>query len=126
REVSLVVLNDRRNPLRIVPVLHQVLIEVLQRSDVRVHAIRLRVGDEDDAVHALQDEPPARVVVYLARDRIEMESRLEAANVAQVDGKEVEEERALRFRRQRDQLAPGLRVDLVVDVLEVRALATQT
>ena len=55
-----------------------------------------------------------------------METRLEAANLAQGQGQEVEEERPLRLRGKRNHLALGLRVRLSVNVMEVRRLAAET
>jgi hypothetical protein len=54
-----------------------------------------------------------------------MKTRLEAANRAEVDGKEIEEECALGFGRERYELAPRLRLDLAVDVLEIRSFAAE-
>src|SRR5690606_4664567 len=110
---------------RVVTVLLEVLVQVLERRDVGVHPVRLGVGDEDDAVHALQDEPPAGVVVYLPGHGVQVEPGLEAADAPQVHGEEVEEERALRLRGQRDELSAGLRVDPLIYVLEVRGLSAE-
>src|SRR5665647_238656 len=103
REIALVVLNHERNRGEIVPVLEHVLVQVLHRFLVRFHSLDLRIGDEHDSVHALQNQLPARVVVYLAGDRVEMEARLESANRAEIHGEEIEEERALRLRGEGDQ-----------------------
>src|SRR5436309_630393 len=95
REVALVVLDDEGDPGQVVAVLRHVVVQVLHRLDVRFHALDLAVGHEDEAVHALEDELAARVVVHLSRHGVEMKPRLEAANRAEVHGQEVEEQRAL-------------------------------
>src|SRR5690606_27156752 len=74
---------------------------------------------------ALVHRTRAWFAVDLTRPGIEVEARLEPANRTQIDGQEVEEERAFLLGRERDQLAARLRVHLPVDVLEVRRLAAQ-
>src|SRR6185503_3611280 len=89
------------------------------------HALDLRIADEDDAVHTLENELAAGVVVDLARHGIEMESGLEAANRSEIDRQEIEKQRAFGLRRERDELAARVGRDFAVDVLEVRRLAAQ-
>ena len=48
------------------------------------------------------------------------------ANRPKVDGQEIEKQRALGFRRKRDELAPGVRLHLAVDVFEVCRLAAES
>src|SRR5690606_14239179 len=105
REIALVPLQHDRQLVRIVAVVRQVLVEVLERGDVRVHALRLRVGDEDETVDTLQDQATRGVVVDLPGYGVEVEARLEAADGTEIDGQEVEEERALLLGRERDELA---------------------
>src|SRR3954454_3481379 len=126
RQVALVELQRVRNRLQLVALLLEVLLQVLQRLDVRFHARLLRVSDKDHAVDAFQDQLARGVVEDLARNGVEMEARFETANRAEVEREEVEEERAIRFRRERDQLAFRLRVRLVIDPLQVRGLAAET
>ncbi|MNC91691.1 hypothetical protein D3C83_79980 [compost metagenome] len=54
-----------------------------------------------------------------------MEARLESAHFAEVHRQEVEEQRALGFRRERNQLAARVRRDLAVYDLEVGGFATE-
>src|SRR5690606_34799959 len=86
---------------------------------------RLRVGDEDDAVGALQHQLAARVVEDLTRHRVDVEAHLEAAHGAEVDRQEVEEERALGLRREADHLAARLLLRLSEDPLEVGRLPAE-
>src|SRR2546422_10833368 len=58
-----------------------------------------------DAVDALQDQLAGCVVEDLSRNRIEMEARLESADLSEGKRQKVEEERALRLRREADHLA---------------------
>src|SRR5512138_195056 len=124
-QVALVVLDDVGDPVEVVPLLGEVHAQVLDRLDVRLHALDLRVGDEDDPVHALQDQLPAGVVEDLAGDRVEVEARLEAADLAEREREEVEEERALGLRREGDHLALRVGIGLGVDVLEIRRLPAE-
>ena len=126
RQVALVVLDDVGELVEVVALLGQVGAQVLERLDVGLHALDLRVGDEDHAVDALQDQLAAGVVEDLAGHRVEVEARLEAADLAERERQEVEEQRALGLRREGDHLALRLGVGLVVDVLEVRRLPAET
>jgi acyl-CoA hydrolase len=125
-QVALVVLDDVRELVERVALLGEVRPQVLDRLEVRFRALDLRVGDEDDAVDPLQDELAARVVEDLPRHRVEVEARLEAADLAERQRQEVEEERALRLRREADHLPLRLGVRALVDVLEVRRLPAET
>src|SRR5690606_2619979 len=62
----------------------------------------------------------------LPRHRVQVEPRLEAVHLAQVEGEEVEEQRALVLGGEGDHLALRLGRHLLVDLLEVRRLAGQT
>src|SRR5438876_1199888 len=75
--------------------------------------------------HALEDQLAARVVVHLARHRVEVEPGLEAADGAQVDWQEVEEQRALGLGGERDHFAARIGRHFAVNVLEVGRLAAQ-
>jgi hypothetical protein len=122
---SKVELQDVGDGLQVEAVLGQVLLEVPDRFDVGFHPLVLAVGHEHDAVHALQDQLPAGVVEHLARHGVEVEAGGEAADGAQVEGQEVEEQRAVRLGREGDHLALRLRRGLVVDVLQVGRLAPE-
>ena len=87
----------------------QILFEVVERFDVGVHALLLRVGDEDHAVHTFQNQFARGVVENLSRHGVEMKARFEAAHCAKFQRHEVEEERAVGFGRQADELAFRLR-----------------
>src|SRR5512146_833650 len=94
-QIPLVVLDDEGELGQVVPVLAHIVVQVLHRLDVRLHALDLAVGDEHDAVHALQDQLAAGVVVHLPGHGVEMEARLEAADRPQVHREEIEEQGAL-------------------------------
>src|SRR5512138_114419 len=125
RQVALVVLDHVRDLVEVVALLGEVHSQVLDRLDVGLHALDLRVGHEDDTVHALQDQLPAGVVEHLAGDRVEVEAGLEPPDLAEREGQEVAEERALGLGRQGDHLPLRVRVRLRVDVLQVRRLPAE-
>jgi hypothetical protein len=54
-----------------------------------------------------------------------VESRVESADGAEIDGKKIEEQRSLGFRCQRDELSSRVRFYLAVDVLEICRLTAQ-
>ncbi len=124
-DVPLVVLQDDRHLVQRQAELGEVRLEVLERLDVGVEHRHLAVGHEHDAVDALQDELARRVVEDLARHRVELQAHLHAPDEADVQGQEVEEERAVRLRFQAHHLAARLRRGLLMDVLEVRRLPAQ-
>src|SRR5437763_1321661 len=125
RQIPLVILDDKRHLCQIVSVLGHVVVEILHRLQVGFHALRLRIADEHNAVDVLENELPAGVVVNLARNGVEMEARLETANGSKVDGEEVEEQSSFGFRCQRYELAARFRLDLAVNVLEIRRLSAE-
>src|SRR5690606_19389076 len=84
-----------------------------------------RVGHEDHAVHATQDELARGVVEDLPGHSVEVEARLEAVHLAEVEGQEVEEQRALVLGSEGDHLTLRLGRHLLVDLLQVRRLARQ-
>ena len=126
RQVALVVLDDERQLLEVVALLGEVDPEVLNTLEVGFHALDLRVGHEDDAVDALEDELARGVVEDLAGHRVEVEARLEAADLAEGQRQEVEEEGALGLRREGDHLPFAVGIRPLVDVLQVRRLPAET
>ena len=126
REVSLIELKHIRNLHQIITVLPQIGFQIEQRLDVRVHALSLRVRDEDHPVDALQDKLAACVVKDLTGHRVQVKPRLESANRAQVQRQKVEEQRSVGFSCQTNKLALGLRGGRVVNVLEIGGLAAQS
>ena len=125
-EVALVVLEDERKVFQVNPDLRQVRAQIDHALDVGVVHGPLGVADEDDAIHAFQDELAGGVVEDLARNGIELDAGLEASDDPDVERKQVEEERPVRLRLERDHLAPRARGGAAVDMVEVRRLSTQT
>ena len=85
-QIALVVLDDEGHLRQVVAVLGHVVVEILHGLEVRFHSLRLRIADEHDAIDVLEYELAAGVVINLAGDGIEVETRLEAANGAEVHG----------------------------------------
>ena len=81
-QISLVVLKNPGNVVEGEAVLLQVVNHILQRFDVVARTHDIRVGDEDNAVDAVQNELSAGVVFNLTRDRIKRESSLETLHAA--------------------------------------------
>lgn len=126
RQVPLVVLDDHGNTEDVVALLVEVFLEVFHALDVRLHPVDLGVGNENDAVDALENELPARVVEDLPRHGVEVESRLESSDFTEAQGKEVEEERPFGFRREGDHPSLGVGVGVGVDELQVGCFSAQT
>ncbi len=77
----------------------------LKALDVLLHFFPLRIGHEDDAVDAAQHELAGGVVNDLAGDGVELELGLEPLDDYRVEREEIEEQRAIRCGRQRDEVA---------------------
>jgi hypothetical protein len=125
-QVALIELQNIRNLVEVVAVLFQVRHQIVERFDVGVLALLLRIGDEDDAIDAAQNQFAAGVVENLSRDGIEVNAGLEAAHGAEIERKEVEEQRTLGFRGQRDHLPLLLVRGFLVDHLQIRGLAAES
>ena len=63
---------------------------------------------------------------FLIDERSEVEAGAKAADSAKVEGQEVEEERPVRFRGQRDHLALLFVDRLIENMLQIRGLTAQT
>ena len=100
--------------------------QVLERLDVGLHALDLRVGDEDDAIDTLEDELAGGVVEDLAGHRVEVEAGLEAADLTEREGRKSKNSVRSVSVLSETILPFGVGVGLVVDVLQVRRLAAQT
>src|SRR6185503_376593 len=125
REIAFVVLDDVGKLVEQISLLAQVGTEVLEAFEVGFDAADLRIGDEDDVVHAFQDELAARVVKDLAGNGVEVKAGFEAFDFAERERKKVEEERALRLGGKGDHLAFGVGIGAFVDVLEVGRFAAE-
>ena len=126
--VTLVVLVDARQPADLrgaKPDAREVLIEVGQRLAVRELARGVRVGHEHHAVHPLEHRPARQPVVDLPRDGIKVEPGGEAVDLAELEGKEVEEQRPLVVGRDRDHPAAPLGREPVVQDPEVGGLPAE-
>ena len=109
RQVPLVVLESEGDFVQVQPDLGQVGAEVREAFEVGLPHRALRVRDEDDAVHSLEDELAGRVVEDLPGDGVELDARLEPADHPDVERKEIEEERAIGLGLERDHLPPRVR-----------------
>src|SRR5207245_11806859 len=125
RQVALVELQEVGDFVEVVAVLFQVGHQIVQRFGIGVHAFLLRVGHEDDAVHATQDEFAAGVIKNLAGDGIEVNTRLETTHRTEVEGKEVKKQGPLGLGGERDHLALLLLGGLLVDMLQVGGFAAK-
>src|SRR5260370_14925563 len=99
RKMVLVVLNDERHVANLRSLALEVILEVLNRFEISVQRRFLAVSHEHDAVRSLEHELTRRVVVDLPRHGVELQFRAHPANFSEVEWKEVEEKRAVRFCR---------------------------
>lgn len=125
-EIALVQLQHVGNRVEIQVVLFQVFLQVFHGLEVGVETFFLRIGYEDDAVRAFEDELAAGFVEDLAGDGIEVEPGFEAANCSEIQGQEIEEQSAVRFGGQRHHFAFLVLAGVIVDPLEIGGLSAQT
>ena len=85
----------------------------------------LRIGDEDHAVRLAEHELVGRVVDDLTGNGVEMKAGAVAVEHDGFHGEEIKEERAVLGGRERDQVAARLRIEALVDVLEVGRLPAE-
>src|SRR5206468_3135783 len=74
---------------------------------------------------ATQDELAASVIKNLARNGVEVETRLESAHRADIKRQEIKKQRALGLGGERDHLAALAGRGFIVDVLQVGGFAAQ-
>src|SRR5216683_2625018 len=125
-QVALVELQHVGNFCEVVAVLFEVVVQVLQGLDVRVHALFLGIGHEDHAIDAAQDQLAAGVIEDLSGDCIKVEPRLETSDGAQIERKKIEEKSSIGLGGQRDHLAFLLIGRFIENELQVRRLTAQT
>ncbi len=121
-EVLLVVLQDEGDLLRHQAVGEQVDLHVLEGRQVLPCHPLLAVRDEDDRVRSGQHHSPGGVVLDLAGHGVELDLEVVAGDGAEAEGQQVEEERSVLGRVQRDQPVRPLGVADAVDLLEVGGL----
>jgi hypothetical protein len=112
--------------VKIVTALAQVFLQVLNGLEVGIHSFFLRIRDEHDPVHAAQNQLAAGIIEDLAGNGIKVETRLEAANAADVDREEIEEKGPVSFGREGDHLAARLAQRLIKNPLQIGRLASQS
>jgi len=76
----------------------QVLLQVVERFQVGVGGLFLRVCDEDDSIGALQNEFATGFVENLPGHSVEMQARFGSADGAKIQRKKIEEQGAIGFR----------------------------
>ena len=124
-QVSLVEKQHRRGRLGIEPICPQVVGQIGQALEVGLRLRPLRVGDEDDAVSAGEHRPSGGVVLHLAGNGVELQRQPVAAHPAEVDGEEIEKQRAIGGSGEGVQLGAALGVGDAVNMLQRRGLAAE-
>jgi hypothetical protein len=119
-------LDDIRDILQLVTLQLEVFLHIVERLYVLFEPVTLGVHDEDDAVHAFEDELAGGVIMDLARDGVEVETGFKTVDRAELQGEEVKEQRSIRIGRERDHLPFDVVGEFLVDVEKVGRLAAQT
>jgi hypothetical protein len=119
REIAFVELQHVGDAAEFEPVLLEVFFQVLERFEVGVEALFLRVSDKNHAIRALQNKFAACFVEDLAWNCVEVQTSFEASNAAEIEREKIEKKRAVGFRSQRNHLAFHARPCVVVNPLEI-------
>src|SRR6266513_4223460 len=94
-QIAFVVLQDVGDIVERHVLLGQVVLEIFETFHVLLHFFPLRIGHENYAVDAAQDELAGSVVNYLTGDGIELEFGDKAFNNQSVERENVEEQGAI-------------------------------
>src|SRR5580658_14758 len=121
-EVALVELQDVGDRGEVEVMIFQMLAQVLERFEVGVEALFLRIGDEDHAIGAFQDQAAASFVENLSGNGVEMKAGAKTAHGAQIERKKIEEKSAIGFGGKRNHLSLLIRSGVLVDPLQVGGL----
>src|SRR5271170_7458910 len=124
-EVALVELQDVGDRGEVEIVIFQMFAQVIQRFEIRIEALFLRIGDEDDAIGAFQDQAAAGFVENLSGNGVEMETGAKAAHGAQIERKKIEEKSAIGFGGKRNHLSLLIRSGVLIDPLQVGGFAAK-
>ena len=125
RQIALVVLDDDRQALEGDLFLVEVLLEVLEAFQVVREHRPLRVDDEDETIRSAEDDLAGLVVEDLSGNGAHLKANRVALDVPELDGQEVEKDRPVLCRRERQELS-GSALESLVEDLEVAGLSTQT
>src|SRR5213082_679780 len=124
-QMAFVVLQDVGDIVERHVLLGQVVLQIFETLNVFLHFFPLRIGYENDAIDAAQDELAGGVVNYLTRDGIELEFGDKALDNQSVERKKVEEQSAIGCGGERNEVAAILRINPLMDVTEIGSFATE-
>src|SRR5262245_11730665 len=94
RQITFIPLDNEWEVAKVFPHFSHVPLEREQALEVLVELLGRGVGDEDDAIHPLQHGDARALIEHLAGDGIELEADVETMNQAELDGEEIEGQRA--------------------------------
>src|SRR5207302_6336295 len=124
-QIAFVVLQNVGEIVERHVLLGQVVLEIFETLDVFFHFLPLRIGYENHAIDAAQDELAGGVVNYLTGDGIELEFGDKALDNQSVERKKVEEQGAIGCGSERNEVAAILRINPLMDVAEIGGFAAQ-
>ena len=118
-------LQDVGDRCEIQVVIFQMFAQIVERFEVGVETLFLRICDEDYSIRAFQDQAPAGFVENLSGNGVEMEAGAKAAHGAEIERKKIEEKSAIGFGGERNHLSLLIRSGVLVDPLQVGGLAAK-
>src|SRR5439155_18856925 len=125
REVALVVLEHTRDLFDHHVLKGEVVAEIFEALDVLLHFFPLRIGHENNSVHAAQHQLPGGVVNHLTGHGVELKLGHEPFDHERVQREEIEEKRALGGGGERNQIAAIQRIDPLMNIIQIGCLAAQ-
>src|SRR4030095_11252399 len=90
-KVPLVVLQNVGDVIKQHVLFGQIVLEVFETLDVLLHFFPLRISDENDAIHAAENELTGGIVNDLTGNRIKLELRDKAFDNQRIEREEIEE-----------------------------------
>lgn len=122
RQIALVVLKDDGQAVYGAVIEAEIGLEALKGLQIIPLAVHLRVDDKDDRICLAQDELKRGIVGHLAGHSIEVKGGLVAWDGISLHAEEVEKQRAILRSGEGHEIAAATRIELRVDLLDVRGL----
>src|SRR5947208_9067602 len=124
-QIAFVILQNVGDIVERHVLLGQVVLEIFETLNVFFHFFPLRIGYENHAIDAAQDELAGSVVNYLTGNGIELEFGDKALDNQSVEREKVEEQGAIGGGSERNEVAAILRINPLMNVAEVGGFAAE-
>lgn len=117
-QIVLVVLKHDRHVVQIAPLIGEVVAQIVETFEVRIGSCGLCIGDENDSIRAREHEFARGVEVHLTRHREQLQAHVHPTYGRQPHREEIEVQRPIDGRCQRDELAAMIGLRCRMNVFE--------